>query len=110
MNTPQIYADLTVTSLSSNASSYDAGDTITITATVKNQGVRGAGGFIILCVADVLRSLNTEQICLFAGRGQFNDRDFYLYRTGIYIHESRDRNGKATIPEVRPSASWRCPI
>jgi hypothetical protein len=47
VNTPQIYADLTVTALSSNASSYNAGDRITITATVKNQGLRGAGGFYV---------------------------------------------------------------
>ena len=47
VNTPQIYADLTVTSLSSNASSYNAGDTITVTATVKNQGLRSAGGFYV---------------------------------------------------------------
>jgi subtilase family serine protease len=47
VNTPQIYADLTVTSLSSNASSYNAGDTITITATVSNQGLRSAGGFYV---------------------------------------------------------------
>jgi subtilase family serine protease len=47
VNTPQIYADLTVPSLSSNASSYNAGDTITVTATVKNQGLRSAGGFYV---------------------------------------------------------------
>ena len=47
VNTPQIYADLTVTSLSSNASSYDMGDTITVTATVKNQGLRSASGFYV---------------------------------------------------------------
>lgn len=47
VNTPQIYADLTVTSLSSNASSYNAGDTITVTATLKNQGLRSAGGFYV---------------------------------------------------------------
>ena len=47
VNTPQIYADLTVTSLGSNASSYNAGDTITVTATVKNQGLRNASGFYV---------------------------------------------------------------
>jgi hypothetical protein len=43
ISTPQIYADLVVSALSSNASSYDAGDTITITATIRNQGLRSAG-------------------------------------------------------------------
>lgn len=47
VNTPQIYADLTVTSLISNASSYEVGDTITISATIKNQGLRSAGGFYV---------------------------------------------------------------
>ncbi len=47
VNTPQIYADLTVASLSSNASSYNAGDTITVTATVSNLGLRSAGGFYV---------------------------------------------------------------
>ena len=45
VSTPQIYADLVVSALSSNASSYEAGDTITITATIQNQGLRSAGGF-----------------------------------------------------------------
>ena len=45
--TPQIYADLTVTALSSNTSSYNAGDRITVTAIVKNQGLRGTGGFYV---------------------------------------------------------------
>ncbi len=46
-STPQIYADLIVTALSSNASTYEAGDAITITATIKNQGIRSAGGFYV---------------------------------------------------------------
>lgn len=47
VNTPQIFADLVVTALNSNASSYNAGDTITITATIMNQGLRSAGGFYL---------------------------------------------------------------
>ena len=47
ISTPQIYADLVVSALSSNASTYDAGNTITITATVRNQGIRAAGGFYV---------------------------------------------------------------
>jgi subtilase family serine protease len=53
-STPQIYADLIVSALSSNASTYDAGDTITITATIQNQGLRSAGGFsVALTSADL---------------------------------------------------------
>jgi subtilase family serine protease len=47
VSTPQIYADLIVTALNANSSSYDAGDTITITATIQNQGLRSAGGFYV---------------------------------------------------------------
>jgi subtilase family serine protease len=36
-----------VTALNANSSSYDAGDTITITATIQNQGLRAAGGFYV---------------------------------------------------------------
>jgi len=54
ISTPQIYADLIVSALSSNASSYDAGDTITVTATIQNQGLRSAGGFsVALTSADL---------------------------------------------------------
>lgn len=47
VNTPQIFADLIVSALSANASVYDAGETITITATIRNQGLRSAGGFYV---------------------------------------------------------------
>ncbi len=47
VSTPQIYADLIVSALSANASVYDTGETITITATVRNQGLRAAGGFYV---------------------------------------------------------------
>jgi hypothetical protein len=47
VNTPQIYADLIVSALSANASVYDAGETITVTATIRNQGLRSAGGFYV---------------------------------------------------------------
>ena len=45
--TPQIYADLSVAALSSDASAYDAGDAITITAAIRNQGLRTAVGFYV---------------------------------------------------------------
>ena len=44
---PQIYADLTVTALYSNASTYEARNTITITTSIYNQGLRAAGGFYV---------------------------------------------------------------
>ena len=58
VNTPQIYADLTVTALRSNASSYNAGDTITLTATVKNQGQSSAGGFYVALASPDLTTQN----------------------------------------------------
>lgn len=64
---PQIYADLTVTSLSANASSYDAGDRITITATVKNQGLRSAGGFYVALTSSDLSTQNKYVSSLGAG-------------------------------------------
>jgi hypothetical protein len=45
--TPQIYADLTVTALSTNKTVYNADETMTITATVMNQGHRSASGFYV---------------------------------------------------------------
>jgi hypothetical protein len=46
-STPQIYADLTVTALSTNKSVYNADETVTVTATIRNQGLRSAGGFYV---------------------------------------------------------------
>ncbi len=46
-STPQIYADLVVSSLYSNASTYNAGDGIRVYATVVNQGIRSTGGFYV---------------------------------------------------------------
>jgi subtilase family serine protease len=46
-STPQIYADLTVTALSTNKSTYNADETVTMTATIINQGLRTAGGFYV---------------------------------------------------------------
>ena len=46
-STPQIYADLTVTALNTNKSTYNADETVTVTATIRNQGLRSAGGFYV---------------------------------------------------------------
>ena len=67
VNTPQIYADLIITSLSSNASSYDAGDTITITATMKNQGLRSASGFYVSLTSSDLSTQSKYVSSLGAG-------------------------------------------
>ena len=45
--TPQIYTDLTVTSLITNKAVYNADETVTVTVTVKNQGLRSASGFYV---------------------------------------------------------------
>lgn len=67
VNTPQIYADLTVTALTSNASSYNSGDTITITATVKNQGMRSTGGFYVALTSPDLTTQSKYVSSLAAG-------------------------------------------
>lgn len=69
--TPQIYADLTVTNLSSNTSTYDAGDTITITAAIKNQGIRSAGGFYIALTSPDLAT-QTKYVSSLAVSGSTN--------------------------------------
>ena len=45
--TPQIYADLTVTALNTNKTVYNADETVTVTATIMNQGLRSASGFYV---------------------------------------------------------------
>ena len=56
--TPQIYADLTVTALSTNKSTYNADETVTVTGMVKNQGLRSAGGFYVALTSS---DLTTQQ-------------------------------------------------
>ena len=80
---PQIYADLTVTSLSSNASSYNAGDTITVTATVKNQGLRSAGGFYVSLTSADLSTQSRYVSSL--GAGSSTHGQFYLYSPVVVI-------------------------
>jgi len=65
--TPQIYADLTVTALFSNASTYEAGNTITITTTVRNQGLRSAGGFYVSLTSSDLSTQTRYVSSLAAG-------------------------------------------
>jgi len=69
--TPQIYADLVVTSLYSDASVYDAGNTITITATIANQGQRSAGGFYVALASPDL-STQTRYVSPLAAGGSTN--------------------------------------
>ena len=46
VNTPAM-PDLIVSSLTTDKSSYDAGETVTVTATIKNQGTANAGAFAV---------------------------------------------------------------
>ncbi len=92
VNTPQIYADLTITSLSSNASSYDAGDTITITATVKNQGLRSASGFYVSLTSSDLSTQSNYVSSLGAGSSTTVS---YTYTAPLYS-STRDVTVTAT--------------
>jgi subtilase family serine protease len=65
--TPQIYADLTVTALSTNKSTYNADETVTVTATVKNQGLRSAGGFYVALTSSDLTTQTKYVSSLAAG-------------------------------------------
>lgn len=65
--TPQIYADLVVSALNSNASSYSAGDPITITATITNQGIRSAGSFNVALTSGDLATQTKSVSSLAAG-------------------------------------------
>jgi hypothetical protein len=67
ISTPQIYADLVVSALSSNASSYDVGDTVTITATIRNQGLRSAGRFSVALTSPDLSTQTKSVSSLAAG-------------------------------------------
>ncbi len=67
ISTPQIYADLVVSALSANASTYNAGDTITVTATIQNQGLRSAGGFSVSLTSPDLTTQTKSVSSLAAG-------------------------------------------
>ncbi len=71
VNTPQIYADLIVSALSANASVYDAGETITVTATIRNQGLRSAGGFYVALTSPDLAT-QTKYVSSLAAGGTTN--------------------------------------
>ncbi len=79
--TPQIYADLTVTSLSTNKSVYNADETVAVTATIQNQGLRSASGFYVaLSSADL--TTQTKYISSLAAGGSTNVT--FAYTTGRY--------------------------
>ncbi len=65
--TPQIYADLTVTALSANKATYDADETVTVTATVQNQGLRSAVGFYVSLTSADLAAQSKYVTSLAAG-------------------------------------------
>lgn len=84
VNTPQIYADLTVTALTPNASTFEAGSPVSITATVKNQGLRSAGGFYVsLTSADL--STQTKYVSALAAGSSSNVT--FSYTVGQYASD-----------------------
>lgn len=66
-STPQIYADLVITALNTNKSAYNAGDTVTITATIANQGLRWAAGFYVALTSPDLATQTQYITSLTAG-------------------------------------------
>lgn len=60
-------ADLTVTSLATNKSVYEAGETVTVTATVKNQGYSTASSFVICLSSSPSVTTQNRTISLAAG-------------------------------------------
>jgi hypothetical protein len=60
-------ADLTVTSMTTNKSVYEAGEAVTVTATVKNQGYSTASGFIVRLSSSPSVTMQNRTITLAAG-------------------------------------------
>ncbi len=82
--TPQIYADLTVTSLSTNKAVYNADETVTFTATIMNQGLRSASGFYVaLTSADL--TTQTKYISSLAAGGSTSVT--FAYTAGRYTSD-----------------------
>jgi len=82
--TPQIYADLTVTSLITNKAVYNADETVTVTATVKNQGLRSASGFYVALTSTDLTT-QTKYISSLAVGVSTNVT--FTYTTGRYASD-----------------------
>ncbi|MGI5848907.1 MAG: CARDB domain-containing protein [Christensenellales bacterium] len=80
-STPQIYADLTVTVLSTYKSTYNADETVTVTATVKNQGLRSAGGFYVTLTSSDLTT-QTKYVSSLAAGGSTSVT--FTYTAGQY--------------------------
>lgn len=60
-------ADLTVTSLATNKSVYEAGEAVTVTATVKNQGYSTASSFVVRLSSSPSVTTQNKTISLAAG-------------------------------------------
>lgn len=80
-STPQIYADLTVTALSTNKSIYNADETVTVTATIRNQGLRSASGFYVALTSSDLGT-QTRYVSSLAPGGSTNVT--FSYTAGRY--------------------------
>jgi trimeric autotransporter adhesin len=63
-------ADLIVSSLTTDHSSYDAGDTVTVTATVKNQGTTAASSFSVQLAPGTLAKQTVNITSLAVGSSQ----------------------------------------
>lgn len=107
--TPQIYADLTVTALSTNKSVYNADETITVTATVLNQGLRSASGFYVaLTSADL--GTQTKYISSLAAGGSTSVT--FSYAAGRYtsdktINITAASDSTGAIPESNEGNNTR---
>jgi hypothetical protein len=82
--TPQIYADLTITALSTNKSVYNADETVTVTATIQNQGLRSASGFYVAMTSADLTT-QTKYISSLAAGGSTNVT--FAYTAGRYASD-----------------------
>ena len=81
--TPQIYADLIVTGLSTNKAVYNADETITVTTTIKNQGLRSAGGFYVALTSADLATQTKYVSSLAAGGTNVT----FTYTSGRYASD-----------------------
>ena len=80
-STPQIYADLTVTALNTNKSVYNADETVTVTATIRNQGLRSTGGFYVALTSS---DFGTQTGCVSSLASGGSTNVTFSYTTGRY--------------------------
>lgn len=109
ISTPQIYADLVVSAMSSDVSSYDAGDTINITVTIHNQGLRSAGGFYVALTSSDL-STQTKYISSLASDASANISFTYTapqYEANKSVMVTATADSTDAVPESNESNNTR---